>query len=119
MQLMAQRLGLAKEIDEKLHLLRVHLPYLESDHVLNLAYNVLAGRTSIEDLELLRNSEGYLDSLGAQRIPDPTTAGDFCRRFGVDYIDRFHWGASRGRSPSGILSALMAQAISIIIDYHR
>ena len=23
----------------------------------------------------------YLDALGAQRIPDPTTAGDFCRRF--------------------------------------
>ena len=23
----------------------------------------------------------YLDALGARRIPDPTTAGDFCRRF--------------------------------------
>jgi hypothetical protein len=30
---------------------------------------------------LLRNDEVYLNALGAQRIPDPTTAGDFCRRF--------------------------------------
>jgi len=87
MQLLAQRLGLARAIDDKLQLLKVHLPYLESDHVLNLAYNALAGGTCIEDLELLRNSEGYLDALGAQRIPDPTTAGDFCRRFTPEHVD--------------------------------
>src|SRR5208283_1239148 len=29
----------------------------------------------------LRQDEVFLDALGAQRIPDPTTAGDFCRRF--------------------------------------
>jgi hypothetical protein len=87
MQLLAQRLGVAKAIDAKLQLLKVHLPYQESDHVLNLAFNALAGGTCIEDLELLRNCEGYLDSLGAQRIPDPTTAGDFCRRFDVADID--------------------------------
>ena len=87
MQLLSQRLGLAKAIDDKVKLLKVHLPYSESDHVLNLAYNALAGGTCIEDLELLRNSEGYLDSLGAQRIPDPTTAGDFCRRFDTEQVD--------------------------------
>jgi hypothetical protein len=57
------------------------LPYHESDHVLNLAYNVLAGHTCLEDLELLRNDESYMDMLGASRMPDPTTAGDFLRRF--------------------------------------
>jgi hypothetical protein len=87
MQQLAQRLGLAAAIDEKLHLLKVHLPYSESDHVLNLAYNALAGGTCIEDLELLRTSEGFLDALGAQRIPDPTTAGDFCRRFAPADVD--------------------------------
>ena len=87
MQQMAQKLGLASAIDEKLRLLKVHLPYSESDHVLNLAYNALAGGTCIEDLELLRTSEGFLDALGAQRIPDPTTAGDFCRRFTPAHID--------------------------------
>jgi len=49
--------------------------------VLNMAYNLLAGGTCLEHLELRRNDEAYLDALGAQRIPDPTTAGDFCRRF--------------------------------------
>jgi len=38
--LMAWRLGLVKEIDKHLHLLKGHLPYHESDHILNLTYNV-------------------------------------------------------------------------------
>jgi hypothetical protein len=79
--LMAQKLGLVRDIDQNLHLLKRHLPYHESDHVLNLAYNILAGGQRLEHLELRRNDEVYLDALGAQRIPDPTTAGDFCRRF--------------------------------------
>jgi len=78
---MAKRLGLVKAIDEALELLKIHLPYHESDHVLNLAYNVLAGHTRLEDLELLRHDEAYMDMLGTPRIPDPTTAGDFLRRF--------------------------------------
>ena len=72
--------GLVEAIDERVDVLKVHLPYHESDHVLNIAYNILAGGTCLEDIELLRNDEVYLDALGAQRIPDPTTAGDFCRR---------------------------------------
>ena len=83
MHLMARKLGLVDSIDRHLHLLKVHLPYHESDHVLNIAYNLLAGSTCLEHIELLRNDETYLDALGARRIPDPTTAGDFCRRFSV------------------------------------
>ncbi|MBW2191829.1 MAG: IS1380 family transposase [Deltaproteobacteria bacterium] len=78
---MVQATGLDKEIDKRVHLLRFHLPYEESDHVTNIAYNLLAGGECLEHLELLRNDENYLDMLGARRIPDPTTAGDFCRRF--------------------------------------
>jgi len=78
---LAQRTGLVDEIDDHLHVLKVHLPYHESDHVLNLAFNALVGGTCLEDIELRRNDEVYLDGLGAQRIPDPTTAGDFTRRF--------------------------------------
>ena len=81
MQLLAMRVGLAAAIDAELHLLKRHLPYHESDHVLNIAYNILAGGTCLEDIEQQRNDEAFLDGLGAQRIPDPTTAGDFCRRF--------------------------------------
>jgi DDE family transposase len=49
--------------------------------VLNIAYNILAGGQTLEDLEQRRHDEVYLDALGARVIPDPTTAGDFCRRF--------------------------------------
>jgi hypothetical protein len=81
---MVQRLGLVKEIDQHLELLKVHLPYHESDHVLNLAYNILAGGVRIEDIEVRRQDESFLNGLGAQRIPDPTTAGDFTRRFDTE-----------------------------------
>jgi hypothetical protein len=81
MHVLADRIGLIKEIDENLHLLKVHLPYHESDHVLNIAYNILAGGERLEDIELRRQDEVFLNALGAERIPDPTTAGDFTRRF--------------------------------------
>ena len=81
MHLLARRTGLIGDIDRNLHLFKRHLPYHESDHVLNIAYNILAGGKRIEHLELRRNDEVYLNALGAVRIPDPTTAGDFCRRF--------------------------------------
>jgi hypothetical protein len=75
------KLGLVEAIDERVSLLKVHLPYHESDHVLNLAYNVMCGGTRLEDIERLRHDTAYMNALGAKLIPDPTTAGDFCRRF--------------------------------------
>src|SRR5690606_33651405 len=58
--------------------------------VLNLAYNALSGGTCLEDLELLRQDAAYLNLLGAERIPDPTTAGDFCRRFRPQHLRALH-----------------------------
>ena len=84
---LARHVGLIEAIDRRLHLLKVHLPYHESDHVLNIAYNILCGGDCLEDLELRRNDEVYLDALGAQRIPDPTTEGDFCRRFDTQDVE--------------------------------
>ncbi len=78
---LVRKLGLVEAIDRRLQLLKIHLPYHESDHVLALAYLPLCGGTCLQDLEWLRNDEVFLDALGARRIPDPTTAGDFCRRF--------------------------------------
>lgn len=86
MLLLAKRIGLVRDIDHNLRLLERHLPYHESDHVLNVAFNILAGGNRIEHIELRRNDEAYLDALGAQRIPDPTTEGDFCRRFTDDAV---------------------------------
>jgi hypothetical protein len=84
--LLARRCGLIAAIDQRLHLLKIHLPYHESDHVLNLAYNALCDGTCLQDLELRRNDEVFLNALGARRIPDPTTAGDFCRRFQAGHV---------------------------------
>jgi hypothetical protein len=87
LQLLVQKLELADALNSRVRLLKRHVPYFESDHILNLAYNLLVGGKTLNDLELLRNNETYLDVLGAQRIPDPTTAGDFLRRFKATTID--------------------------------
>ncbi len=80
MHQLAQHTGLVDAIDRRVAVLKVALPYHESDHVLGIAYNVLCGGTCLQDIEIRRQDEVYLDALGTQRIPDPTTAGDFCRR---------------------------------------
>jgi hypothetical protein len=81
MHQLARTVGLVKALDEKVHVLKVHKPYHESDHILSIALNILAGGTFLEDLELRRQDPSYMNALGAERIPDPTTAGDFTRRF--------------------------------------
>ncbi len=83
---LAGKSGLVHEINDCLSLLKRHLPYHESDHILNIAYNLLAGGQCLQDIELLRNDEAWLNALGAEIIPDPTTAGDFLRRFDQDTI---------------------------------
>ena len=85
--LLARRYGLIDAIDRHLHLLKLHLPYHESDHVLNLAYNALCGGLCMQDIKLRRKDENFLNALGTPRIPDPTTAGDFCRRFAARDVE--------------------------------
>jgi len=87
MHLLARQTGLVEALNKNVHVLKAHLPYHESDHILNFAYNILSGGTCIEDIELLRNEENYLDAIGAESIPDPTTAGDFCRRFSAADVE--------------------------------
>jgi hypothetical protein len=107
---MVQRVGLVKEIDQHLELLKVHLPYHESDHVLNVSYNILAGGVRLEDIELRRQDESFLNGLGAQRLPDPTTAGDFTRRFDEQDITTLQGCINRTRQrvwreqPAGFLA---------------
>ena len=95
--LMVQRLGLVEDLDENLELLKVHLPYHESDHVLNIAYNIVAGGERLEDIEVRRQDEVFLNGLGAERIPDPTTAGDFTRRFSESDITSLQECLNRAR----------------------
>lgn len=71
MHRLVREIGLAEEVDRRLHVLKLHLPYHESDHVLNLAYNVLCDGARLEDLERRRQDEAYLNGLDAERVPDP------------------------------------------------
>jgi hypothetical protein len=81
-------LGLAGRIDDELGIIQQPRPYQDSDHVLNIAYNLLCGGKVLEDIEVRRNDEAFLNALGARTIPDPTTAGDYCRRFDAAAIWR-------------------------------
>ena len=122
MHLLVQKLGLAEAIDQSLGLLKIHLPYHDSDHVLNIAYNLLAGGTCLEHLELHRKNVAYLDALGARRIPDPTTAGDFCRRFDASHIYLLQqlFNATRlkvwGRQPAAFFAEAILDADGTMVE---
>lgn len=81
-----RRFRVAQRIDERLHLLKRHLPYHESDHVLAMAYTLYADGQCLEDQAVLQGSEAVRRMVGACRIPDPTTAGDFLRRFATEHV---------------------------------
>jgi len=80
--LLAKKLRLDEAVEKALGLLEFHLPYGESDHVLTEAYNLFVGGNCLQDIENLQRSKAVQTLLGSERIPDPTTAGDFLRRFG-------------------------------------
>jgi hypothetical protein len=80
-QQFVRRFGVAQRLDQALVLFRRHAPYFESDHVLALMYTLYADGTCLEDQAVLQGSEAIRRLVGACRIPDPTTAGDFLRRF--------------------------------------
>jgi len=83
---LAHKVGLVTALDTRLPILKRRRPYSEADHVLNIAYNFLCGGAVLDDIEVRRNDVAFLDALGARTIPDPTTAGDFCRRFEAEQI---------------------------------
>ena len=94
---LTKTLDLRTEINRAIPLFKLHLPYDETDHVVNIAMNLLAGGTCLEHLEDRRCDEAYLNAMGAERIPDPTTAGDFCRRFSPGNIMQLMAGFNRIR----------------------
>ena len=95
---LAHQCGLVEAINSNVQLLQNHFPYHESDHVLNIAYNAMTDGTCLEDLKRKRTDEAYLNALGAQRIPDASTAGDFCRRFeNHDDINSLHAAIDEAR----------------------
>jgi len=85
---LANKVGLVEALNTGLQVLQRRRPYSDADHVLNIAYNAMCGGLVLEDIELRRNDAAFLDALGARTIPDPTTAGDYCRRYQSQDIHR-------------------------------
>lgn len=85
---LARDVGLVAKLDDELDVLKRPHPYTDSDHVMNIALNVLCGGRVLDDIEVRRNDLTFLDALGARAIPDPTTAGDYCRRFDGEAVLR-------------------------------
>lgn len=108
---LVRAVGLREAIDEGVQVLKRHLPYHESDHVLNLAYNVMLGGERLEDIERLRQDEVYLDALSASRIPDPTTAGDFTRRLDAQAIEQLQESVNRVRKLIWEMSGGLGEAV--------
>lgn len=93
----AGAVGLAGQINSAVQVLASHRPYWESDHVLNIAVNALCGGVRLEDIEGRRNDAVFLDALGVDSLPDPTTAGDFCRRFDAETTMALQEAINRSR----------------------
>jgi len=81
MHTLVTKLHLPEILNDHVLVLKRHLPYWESDHILSQCYNILTGGKPLQDINRLRLDEGYLEALGVERLPAPSTAGDFLRRF--------------------------------------
>ncbi|MCP5068961.1 MAG: hypothetical protein GY946_20560, partial [bacterium] len=81
-----RRFKVAEKFDERVKVLKIHLPYHESDHVLSQALMLYGGGTCLEDMAMLQQDDPFLKMVDAERTPDPTTAGDFLRRFGTSQL---------------------------------
>jgi len=106
---LVREVGLAEEINSRLHLFKLYLPYRESDHVLNLAYNALCAGSCLQDLELRRQDEAYPTRWGPSGFPTrprPATSAaasvaqtsPICKRPSTPRGSRFGPGSRRSFS---------------------
>jgi hypothetical protein len=83
---MAESLDIPASLDRHVHVKVREVGYPESEHILALAANAFVGGDFLDDLEALREDVAIKKVIGRKDIPDPTTAGDFCRRFTLGHI---------------------------------
>jgi hypothetical protein len=83
---MAEALEIPRTLDERVKVKKRESGYPESEHILALAANAFVGGDYLEDLEALREDVAIQRVIGRKDLPDPTTAGDFCRRFTLGHL---------------------------------
>lgn len=83
---MAEALAVPQTLDRHVRVKKREGGYPESEHILALAANAFVGGDFLDDLEALREDVAIKRAIGRKDIPDPTTAGDFCRRFSLGHI---------------------------------
>ena len=76
---LVQEIGLADAINDNVRLLKLYMPYRESDHVLNIAYNAMCGGRVLEDIELRRDDEAFLNAVPSS-APRPSQQGHQVRQ---------------------------------------
>src|SRR4030043_588739 len=83
---MAETLEVPRILDEEVKVKERESGYPESEHILALGANAFIGGDYLDDLEALREDVAIQKAIGRKDIPDPTTAGGFCRRFTLGHI---------------------------------
>ena len=99
MHTLVTKLHLPELLNAQVSVLKRHLPYWESDHILSQCYNILTGGKPLQDINRLRLDEGYLEALGVERLPAPSTAGDFLRRLEAGDLLDLQEAINQARQP--------------------
>ena len=86
----ADRLGVAELLDQELHVKQRERGHRESEAVLSLSHNLIAGGQCLLDLNVLRGDMGTQQVLGLPSVLAPSTAGDFLRKFDIGDIHDLH-----------------------------
>jgi Transposase DDE domain group 1 len=79
----AQRLGVARLLDEELKVKARERGYGEGQAIEGLVYNLILGGAHLSDLDVLRGDRGTQELMEAEAILAPTTAGEFLRKFDI------------------------------------
>ena len=83
---MAEALSIPKILDAQVKVKKRERGYPESEHILALAANAFVGGDYLDDSGSVERGCGHPEGDWPSDIPDPTTAGDFCRRFSLGHI---------------------------------
>lgn len=83
---MAEALNIPKVLDEEIRVKRRAAGYPESEHILAFFASIFQGGDYLDDMEALGEDAAAKRVIGWEETPDPTTAGDFCRRFYAGHL---------------------------------